>query len=99
VLQNDLENVAQLGEKIKCLVFDEAHRAKGNHAYCQVIRKLTAGGHQYFRVLALSATPGCNVNDVIEVTVDLLTFQRFVVKLVGGSKFVNFSFGVQDGRE
>lgn len=71
MLQNDLENVAQLGEKIKCLVFDEAHRAKGNHAYCQVIRKLTAGGHQYFRVLALSATPGCNVNDVIEVTVYL----------------------------
>lgn len=81
VLQNDLENVAQLGEKIKCLVFDEAHKARGNHAYCQVIRKLTTGGHKYFRVLALSATPGCNVNDVIEVTVNLLTFLRFVVKL------------------
>lgn len=82
MLQNDLENVAQLGEKIKCLVFDEAHRAKGNHAYCQVIRKLTAGGHQYFRVLALSATPGCNVNDVIEVTGLTVNFSKiYKVKL------------------
>ncbi|KAL1502251.1 hypothetical protein ABEB36_007419 [Hypothenemus hampei] len=72
VLQNDLENVAQLGEQIKCLVFDEAHKAKGNHAYCQVIRKLLSTNHHNFRVLALSATPGCNVNDVSEVVHNLL---------------------------
>lgn len=72
MLQNDLEKLAELGPKIKCLVFDEAHKARGNHAYCQVIRKLLANNHKYFRVLALSATPGCNVNDVAEVAQNLL---------------------------
>ncbi|XP_066258495.1 Fanconi anemia group M protein [Euwallacea similis] len=72
VLQNDLETVTQLGGKIKCLVFDEAHKARGNHAYCQVIRKLTSSNHKYFRVLALSATPGGSVKDVTEVAQNLL---------------------------
>ncbi|CAH1126723.1 unnamed protein product [Ceutorhynchus assimilis] len=72
VLQNDLEKVAQLGPKIKCLVFDEAHKARGNHAYCQVIRKLLSNNHKNFRVLALSATPGSRVNDVSEVIHNLL---------------------------
>ncbi|KAH1000743.1 hypothetical protein HUJ04_013037 [Dendroctonus ponderosae] len=72
VLQNDLDKVAQLGKSIKCLVFDEAHKARGNHAYCQVIAKLLKNGHKYFRVLALSATPGGNINDVAEVVNNLL---------------------------
>lgn len=66
VLQNDLDILIELGNNIKCLVFDEAHKAKGNHAYCQVIRKITPLS-RYFRVLALSATPGSTVKDVLEV--------------------------------
>lgn len=66
VLSNDLDRIADLGPKIKCLVFDEAHRAKGNYAYCLVIRKLLPKT-KYFRVLALSATPGNNISDVEEV--------------------------------
>ncbi|XP_044263685.1 Fanconi anemia group M protein [Tribolium madens] len=71
VLQNDLSIIVELGGKIKCLVFDEAHRAKGNHAYCEIIRKLTEK-NKLFRVLALSATPGNSSKDVLEVMGNLL---------------------------
>ncbi|XP_060519829.1 uncharacterized protein LOC132698011 isoform X2 [Cylas formicarius] len=72
VLQNDLHRISELGPRIKCLVFDEAHKARGNHAYCEVIRRLIDGGNKHFRVLALSATPGGSVNDVLEVIQNLL---------------------------
>lgn len=36
VLTNDLSRAACPAESIKCLVVDEAHKATGNHAYCQV---------------------------------------------------------------
>ncbi|KAF5283302.1 hypothetical protein FQR65_LT13981 [Abscondita terminalis] len=71
VLQNDLDVLRELGMKIKCLIIDEAHKAKGNHAYCEVIRKLMVY-NKCFRVLALSATPGNTVNDVTEVIDNLL---------------------------
>ncbi|KAJ8911080.1 hypothetical protein NQ315_015252 [Exocentrus adspersus] len=71
ILQNDLDKIVGFHQKIKCLVFDEAHRAKGNHAYCEVIRKLIPH-NKYFRVLALSATPGGNISDVLEVVKNLL---------------------------
>ncbi|EFA06458.2 hypothetical protein TcasGA2_TC009341 [Tribolium castaneum] len=71
VLQNDLNIIVELGPKIKCLVFDEAHRAKGNHAYCEVVRKLLPE-NKLFRVLALSATPGNSSKDVLDVMRNLL---------------------------
>ncbi|XP_056638705.1 Fanconi anemia group M protein isoform X1 [Diorhabda sublineata] len=71
ILQNDLDKFESLGPKIKCLVFDEAHRARGNHAYCEVIRKLS-NSNKFFRVLALSATPGGTIGDVLEVVQNLL---------------------------
>lgn len=67
ILQNDLDKIDNLASKIKCIVFDEAHKARGNHAYCEVIRKLRKN-NRHFRVLALSATPGGSINDVLEVT-------------------------------
>lgn len=82
VLQNDLDKVAQLGRSIKCLVFDEAHKARGNHAYCQVVEKLLENGHKYFRVLALSATPGGNINDVAEVTLSRVRSQQFSIGVI-----------------
>lgn len=51
---------------IKLIVVDEAHRAKGRYAYTQVTESLMAR-NQNFRVLALSATPGRNVDDVANV--------------------------------
>ena len=71
MLQNDLAIIIELASKIKVLVFDEAHRAKGNHAYCEVVRKLLPK-NKLFRVLALSATPGNSSKDVIDVMQNLL---------------------------
>ncbi|CAH2012892.1 unnamed protein product [Acanthoscelides obtectus] len=71
ILQNDLDKIVTLSSSIKCLVFDEAHKARGNHAYCEVIRKM-CGTNKYFRVLALSATPGSHVEDVLEVVQNLM---------------------------
>ena len=36
VMQNDLARGACPAENVCCVVFDEAHKALGNHAYCQV---------------------------------------------------------------
>ena len=36
VLTNDLSRGSCPAEDVKCLVIDEAHKALGNHAYCQV---------------------------------------------------------------
>ena len=33
---NDLENGRLPRQRVKCIVFDEAHRAVGNYAYCEV---------------------------------------------------------------
>ncbi|EDW10587.1 uncharacterized protein Dmoj_GI18468 [Drosophila mojavensis] len=51
---------------IKLLVVDEAHRAKGRYAYTQVTDSLMAR-NPYFRMLALSATPGRTMEDVAAV--------------------------------
>uniref|UniRef100_A0ACB8G6K6 Uncharacterized protein n=1 Tax=Sphaerodactylus townsendi TaxID=933632 RepID=A0ACB8G6K6_9SAUR len=56
---------------IKCLVIDEAHRALGNHAYCQVVTELCKYTRQ-FRILALSATPGSDKQAVQQVISNLL---------------------------
>ncbi|XP_068083864.1 Fanconi anemia group M protein, partial [Anabrus simplex] len=63
VVTNDLSRGICPPEQIKCVVFDEAHKAIGNHAYCQVMKALIPFNRE-FRVLALSATPG---NDMLAV--------------------------------
>ncbi|KAF8766692.1 Fanconi anemia group M protein like [Argiope bruennichi] len=63
VLVNDLARNICPAESIKCLVVDEAHKALGNHAYCQVIKELQAYT-THFRILALTATPGSDTQAV-----------------------------------
>ncbi|CAF0993465.1 unnamed protein product [Adineta ricciae] len=65
-LNNDLVKSTCPWSKIRCLIIDEAHRALGQHAYCQVVQELSRNGED-FRVLALSATPGNNVEAVQNV--------------------------------
>ena len=60
VLMNDLSRSAIPAEHIKCVVVDEAHKALGNHAYCQVVKEISQTS-QAFRVVALSATPGTDI--------------------------------------
>ncbi|RLN52459.1 hypothetical protein BBJ28_00007668 [Nothophytophthora sp. Chile5] len=69
-LQNDLRRGVCAAEKFVCVVVDEAHRATGNYAYCCVVQEIEAKT-QFFRVLALSATPGAKF-DVIQDVVNNL---------------------------
>lgn len=63
IMQNDLQSKICPAEKIVCLVVDEAHKATGNYAYTEVV-KLVSKCHGEFRVLALTATPGTNIQGV-----------------------------------
>ncbi|XP_045535011.1 uncharacterized protein LOC106720779 [Papilio machaon] len=71
VIYNDIKSGICPGDQIRCLVIDEAHRARGNYAYCQIVSTLTDMGHKTYRILALSATPGSKVEDVITVVKNL----------------------------
>ncbi|CAG9795286.1 unnamed protein product [Diatraea saccharalis] len=71
VIYNDIKSGICPGDKIRCLVVDEAHKARGNYAYCQIVSTLTEMGHKTYRILALSATPGSKVEDVISVVKSL----------------------------
>ncbi|XP_064278826.1 Fanconi anemia group M protein isoform X7 [Passer domesticus] len=74
IMVNDLSRGTCPAVEIKCLVIDEAHKALGNHAYCQVVRELSKYTSQ-FRVLALSATPGSDTKAVQQVISNLLIAQ------------------------
>ncbi|XP_016154437.1 PREDICTED: Fanconi anemia group M protein, partial [Ficedula albicollis] len=74
IMVNDLSRGTCPALDIKCLVIDEAHKALGNHAYCQVVRELSKYTNQ-FRVLALSATPGSDTKAVQQVISNLLIAQ------------------------
>ncbi|XP_072127055.1 Fanconi anemia group M protein isoform X2 [Mobula birostris] len=71
VMMNDLSRGACPAANVKCLVVDEAHKALGNHAYCQVIKELCNHTLQ-FRILALTATPGGDVKAVQQVISNLM---------------------------
>ncbi|KAL0271485.1 UNVERIFIED_CONTAM: hypothetical protein PYX00_008566 [Menopon gallinae] len=71
VFNNDLARGNVKAENIRCIVIDEAHKALGNQAYCQVIRSIKPF-NTHFRVLALSATPGDDMNMVKQVIENLM---------------------------
>jgi len=68
VMLSDLGRGSCQPEDVRCIVVDEAHKALGNHAYAQVIETIFQK-NKYFRVLALSATPGSDVPSVQQVTI------------------------------
>lgn len=70
-LENDLKNGICDPRRIVCMVFDEAHRATGNYAYCQIVKFMESRGHTSFRVLALTATPGNNAKAIQNVIYNL----------------------------
>lgn len=69
-LQNDLRRGVCAAEKFVCIVVDEAHRATGNYAYCCVVQEIEAKT-TFFRVLALSATPGAKFDVIQDVVTNL----------------------------
>ncbi len=70
-LENDLRNELVDKQKITCIVFDEAHRATGNYAYCQIVKQMKEAGVG-FRIVALSATPGPTVESIQEIINNLM---------------------------
>ena len=62
-MSNDLSRGLFPAQHVKLVVVDEAHRAQGDYAYCKVVKELIRS-KATFRVLALSATPGSDVNAV-----------------------------------
>lgn len=72
VIYNDIKSGICPANKIRCLVMDEAHRARGNYAYCQIVATLDEMGCRTYRMLALSATPGSKIDDVVSVSINLI---------------------------
>lgn len=63
ILHNDLLTGSCPAKDIVLIVIDEAHKASGKHAYCEVIRQLYQVNPE-FRILALTATPAISKSSI-----------------------------------
>lgn len=74
ILQNDLISGICPNNQLVLIVFDEAHRALGSHAYCEVVRLLCPSGRApwWTRILALTATPATNIKIIQQIVSSLL---------------------------
>lgn len=77
-IMNDLKSGAADPKRFVLLVIDEAHRATGNYSYIEVV-KFMRRFNQSFRVLALTATPGGDVETVQQV-IDGLDIARTEIR-------------------
>ncbi|KAH7399586.1 hypothetical protein BKA66DRAFT_406961 [Pyrenochaeta sp. MPI-SDFR-AT-0127] len=77
-LLNDLKGGYADPKKIVLLVVDEAHRATGSYAYVEVVSFLRRF-NQSFRVLALTATPGADV-EAVQKVIDGLDISRVEIR-------------------
>lgn len=71
VIENDLKSDILPADQVRCIVIDEAHRAQGEYAYVGIVRRLHEANRNGFRVLALSATPGSDIERVKQVLLNL----------------------------
>lgn len=77
-LVNDLKTGSADPKRIVLVVVDEAHRATGGYAYVEVI-KFIRRFNESFRVLALTATPGADV-EAVQKVVDGLDISRVEIR-------------------
>ncbi|KAI8969738.1 P-loop containing nucleoside triphosphate hydrolase protein [Pilobolus umbonatus] len=91
ILQNDLQTRHCPATRIVCLVADEAHRATGNYAYTDVIKKISRV-HEHFRVLALTATPGSNL-DTVQSVIKNLHIQSIEIRTEDSMDIQEYSHG------
>lgn len=75
---NDLKLGTCDPKRIALVVIDEAHRATGAYAYVEVI-KFIRRFNESFRVLALTATPGSDV-DSVQAVIDGLDISRVEIR-------------------
>lgn len=71
VIENDLDNQILPAKQVKCLVIDEAHKAQGSYAYVGIVRQLQEYNKNGYRILALSATPGSDIQRVQQIMMNL----------------------------
>ncbi|KAJ4287332.1 3'-5' DNA helicase [Kalmusia sp. IMI 367209] len=74
----DLKNGYADPKRIALLVVDEAHRATGGYAYVEVVSFLRRFNSS-FRVLALTATPGADV-EAVQKVIDGLDISRVEIR-------------------
>jgi ATP-dependent DNA helicase MPH1 len=77
-LLNDLKSGYADPKRIVLLVVDEAHRATGSYAYVEVVSFLRRF-NQSFRILALTATPGADV-EAVQKVIDGLDISRVEIR-------------------
>jgi ERCC4-related helicase len=77
-LLNDLKSGYADPKNIVLLVVDEAHRATGSYAYVEVVSFLRRFNSS-FRVLALTATPGANV-EAVQKVIDGLDISKVEIR-------------------
>ncbi|KZV64973.1 P-loop containing nucleoside triphosphate hydrolase protein [Peniophora sp. CONT] len=77
-LMNDLKEERCDPRHVVLIVFDEAHRGTGSYAYATVMQYMMST-NPFFRVLAMSATPGGNVQAVQNV-VDALHIGQIAIR-------------------
>ncbi|KAF2253195.1 P-loop containing nucleoside triphosphate hydrolase protein [Trematosphaeria pertusa] len=77
-LLNDLKSGYADPKKMVLLVVDEAHRATGGYAYVEVVSFLRRFNSS-FRVLALTATPGADV-EAVQKVIDGLDISRIEIR-------------------
>ncbi|KAI8364034.1 hypothetical protein EDC96DRAFT_209955 [Choanephora cucurbitarum] len=90
-VQKDLENAICPGDKIACIVVDEAHKATGNFAYTVVVKRVSKV-NKHFRVLALTATPGSNL-DAVQDVVNNLHITQIQIRTEDSMDIREFSHG------
>lgn len=78
VVENDLATGIVDPKLVVLLVIDEAHRAKGNYSYNNVVKFLNRFNKSY-RILALTATPASTVEGVQEI-IDNLNISKVEVR-------------------
>lgn len=78
VVENDLKSGILDPNMIALLIIDEAHRARGNYAYTNVVKFLNRFNPS-FRVLALTATPGLDLESIQSV-VENLNISRIEIR-------------------
>ena len=78
VVENDLASGVVNPKSIALLVIDEAHRAKGNNSYNNVVKFINRFSDSY-RILALTATPASDVEGVQQI-IDNLNISKVEVR-------------------
>ncbi len=69
-LENDAINRRVKLEEVSCLIFDEAHHATGDYSYVWLAQQYDKSS-KFSRILALTASPGSDLEKVQEVCANL----------------------------